>query len=141
MTDEVATVPEETARVQSEEETTFNKGSYLFRLYPVDADTNPDEPIIKLLFKRGDDYTDVQKRARAYFNGSAPNGDYVYEDEECTRPFDLGPEGEHSWFLALTRKQKAATRPAGVDKEWLRILMAREDLSAEQKLAEIAKFT
>lgn len=140
MADEAA-APIAPAREVPEAEATHNRGSNLFRLYVLDADTEPLEPVIKLAWKRGDEYTDVMKRARAYLNRSGPEGDIIYLDESCTTPFDLGEEGQSSWFLAQTRKHKLGGQRPGVDKEWLRITLAREDLTNEQKLAEIAKFT
>lgn len=128
-------------REVSEAEASFNKGAHLFRLYIIDADSDPLEPQIQLIWKRGDQYADVQSHVRAWLRGEGKEGDIAYSDEACTEPFELGPPDETNWHLAQTRKHKTGSRPSGIDKEWVRILLARDDLTAEQKMAEIAKYT
>lgn len=133
------TAKENITRVQSETELEKNKGSFLFRLYIIDADTDPDDPIIKLAWKRGDEYTAIQKRVRAILKGDGLEGDFVYTDDTVETIFEV--EEDSNWFLAQVRKQKSSGKPAGIDKEWVKILLANENLSAEEKLAQIAKYT
>lgn len=110
----------------------------LFRAYIVDVETDPDNPTAKVVFTRGEVYTATQSMIRGLLSGGATDKDKLYTDAECTVEFEFEAE---VWSLAKIRKEKARKTPAGLDKEWVKILLARTDLTSDQKMAEIARFT
>lgn len=132
---EAAVIP---SREISLDEQRLRQGAALFRLFAVDVDTDPDNPVVKCYFKRGEGNTDIQKRARAIINKEGEAGDFIYTDQECTLPVE--EEDLDGWYLAVVRKQRAG-KSVGIDKEWLKIVMSNPNLSDADKLAEIAKFT
>lgn len=121
---------------------TVNTGAHLYRAYLLDVDTDPENPQVLTVYKRGDEYPETQSRIRAILNGDEAKitaGDKIYKDGDCTEPFtDLGD----NWTLTLVRKSRAAgsTKKGGVDREWLRMVINNPDSTPEEKIAAMAKF-
>lgn len=118
-----------------------NGGAHLYRLFLLDVDTDPDDPKVQAVFKRGDDYPDVQSRVRSIIKGEPQKEhDSVFTDEECTTPF-VAEEG-NNWNLTLVRKTRTAgaSRKGGVDREWLRMVLNDPDKSPQEKLEAMQKF-
>jgi hypothetical protein len=128
--------------VADDNQPTPDLGASLFRLYLVDVDTDPMNPEVRLVYKRGAGSQDLQKRVRAYLNGEdeVPADEAVYEDEACTTKVDFGPD--HNWGLAVMRKAgKTGGKAGGLDKKWVALVLSNPDLTPEQKIAEIQKYT
>lgn len=114
----------------------------LYRLYLLDADTDPETPQTSIVYKRSDvGYTELQKSVRNLLDGSKPEEEVgaVYTDAELTSKFVF--EDGHNWQLAITRKQGArgATKP-GIDKAWVKAVLSDESKSDAEKLAALARF-
>lgn len=129
------------AAVEIAQPNAFNTGSNLYRAYLLDVDSDPDDPQVKGVFKRGNEYPDTQQRIRAILKGEGPEGDDVYEDADCTVVFKTTEPGESGpWNLTLVRKQRSTIKREGVDRAWLKMVLENPDSSAEDKIAAMKKF-
>lgn len=121
---------------------TVNTGAHLYRAYLLDVDTDPESPQVMTVYKRGDEYPETQSRIRSILNGDESKiiaGDKIFKDSDCTEAYEgLG----ENWTLTLVRKSRAAgaTRKGGVDREWLRMVLADPNSTSDEKIAAMAKF-
>jgi len=116
----------------------LNQGAHLYRAYIVDVDTDPDAPLIISVFKRGNEYPDIQARVRAIMKHEGKENDHVYVDADCTEQYEVAKD--NNWVVSLVRKQRASASKNAVDREWLKMVLADETKSAEEKIAAMQQF-
>lgn len=117
----------------------LDAGSFLYRLYLIDVDTDRDDPQVLQTYKKGNEYPDIQSRARAILSNKGQEGDHIYADKDCSQRFEVAEDT--NWQLTVVRKESAGKAArGGVDRAWLKMVLDDPNTTAEDKIAAMKLF-